>query len=239
MARRANLALVSLGLFLLLSCGGTVVVSDDDGGAGDGGSGGGTAGTGGDVAGTGGGVAGTGGGVAGTGGGVAGTGGGVAGSGGVSGTGGGPAGSGGGTCQPLPDCNWCGGATVYGADGCPVGYVCDNGADPCSTGPCYGPYDCMPNQKCVDMLCWSAGPVSCYGGTCSVGAGGNAQSCDCEWKCDDGNAYRFNCTTIGSSGSCECYKNGYDSGGCGMAGGSGGGPSLDACSIGDCCGFPQ
>jgi hypothetical protein len=234
---RPWIGFASLGLFVLLSCGGSVIVADDDAGpGGSGGSGGGVAGTGGGVAGTGGGVAGTGGGVAGTGGGVAGTGGGVAGTGGgVAGTGGTP------VCPPIADCNWCGGKTVYDAAGCEVGYVCANGADPCMTSPCFGPEDCGPNQVCADMLCWGDSTVTCGEGSCGVGVGGGSQTCDCDWGCSDGNKYGFSCW-VSSSGSysCDCRVNGVTNSGCGMGGMAGSPqPPPDPCTVGDCCGFPQ
>lgn len=74
--------------------------------------------------------------------------------GGVAGTGG--AGAGGVLeCPPVPPCNWCGGEMVYDAQGCPIGWVCANGADPCSTEPCTSDTDCGASMVCDEVgLCW-------------------------------------------------------------------------------------
>jgi hypothetical protein len=222
--RRCLLVCSVLGL--AVACGGTVIAPDDETDGGEGGSGG-SAGSGGGVAGSGGGVAGSGGGVAGSGGGVAGSGGGVAGSGGA------PA------CPPMPSCNWCGGETVFDSNGCFVQYVCDNGVDPCSTQPCWGPEDCGVDEKCFDELCWSAGPLSCEPAGCGGYVDPSGYStCSCDWSCTDGNKYGFDCTSMPGGGiSCECRKNGVNDTACGT-GGVGGGPMVDPCSA-DCCGFPQ
>ncbi len=174
-----------------------------------------------------------------------GSGGGAGSGGGVAGSGGGVAGSGGTTtvdaCSPLPLCNWCDGETVYDASGCPVGYVCANGVDPCTTDPCFGKQDCAPNEICKDMLCWP-NTVSCDERACGVGMGpGGAETCDCMWSCDDGNDYAFECEATVGSTSCECMINGNTVFGCGsgVAGSGGGGPLPDPCVAGECCGFPE
>ena len=88
-------------------------------------------------------------------GGSGGTDGGVGGSGGTSGNGG-TGGSGGSECDPVPACNWCGGTQVTDNDGCVVGFVCANGADPCTTNPCSSdPTECTADEVCGDDdLCW-------------------------------------------------------------------------------------
>ena len=91
-------------------------------------------------------------------------GGGLAGGGGI-GDGGSAAGGaagqsgGGGTveCSPPLSCNWCDGDYVRDADGCIVGYLCANGADPCSVSACLADDDCGVGESCGDdMLCWPA-----------------------------------------------------------------------------------
>lgn len=237
-ARRCGRWVAAVAWLGLAACGGTVITQDDEdgGAAGEGGSGG-AAGSGGSVTGGSGGTAGAGGSV--TGGSGGGTGGGVTG-----GSGGGVAGSGGvpvDSCAPLPDCNWCGGKTVYDAAGCPTGYVCENGVDPCTTDPCFEQWHCGPGEYCKDMLCWPGGIVCDDEGLCSVGTGPNgASACQCEWSCNDGNTYAFDCESTPSSVSCSCMINGQEVFGCGFGGGgSGGGPAPDPCAGGDCCGFPQ
>lgn len=214
---------------LLWSCGGTVIPADEDAGTagGDTGGAGGTLATGG----TGGGVAGTGGGVAGTGGYATGGIGGAA----TGGIGGATTGGAGGSpaCPPLPSCNWCGGAPRYDAIGCVVGFVCANGADPCSTQPCMSDSDCNGGY-CKDSLCWG-GAVSCTSPECVGSGGGGYATCSCSWSCTDGNSYAFDCTAQGGSLSCTCYENGSSNVGCGTAGGAGGAPNV--CE--SCCGFPQ
>lgn len=62
-------------------------------------------------------------------------------------------------CSPLPSCNWCGGQPVVDVDGCTIGWLCANGADPCSVSPCDA-NACPSGQRCgTDQLCWPEGEV--------------------------------------------------------------------------------
>lgn len=237
--RRLTVTMMVLGLFAV-TCGGTVVEREGDAGSsGEAGSGG--SGTGGVTSkgGTGpGGATSTGGtagyagyaGVAGAGnqGGWAGTGayGGWAGS----GAQGGWAGSGGSVCPPLPSCNWCNGNPYYDSTGCIMGWTCANGADPCSTQPCWNT-GCPMDQVCgSDGLCWytndPCSPKSCAG---------TSNYCECSWSCG-ATKYLTKCKVGGSSVSCECVENGMNAMGCGTAGGGGGSPP--SCQN-SCCGFPE
>lgn len=59
-------------------------------------------------------------------------------------------------CPPAPTCNWCGGDERRDLEGCVVGYICANGADPCATSPC-SQSGCEPDEECQsDDLCWPA-----------------------------------------------------------------------------------
>jgi hypothetical protein len=229
------LACVAPAAALPAACGGSVTTGPDNVGASGndaggnsgeagGAASGGTAGTGGGPAGTGGGPAGTGGGPAGTGGGPAGTGGGPA------GTGGGPGGAAGTACAPPPSCNWCGGTPRYDSNNCIVGYICKNGVDPCQTPPCTGtPSVCKPGEACgSDGLCWPA-PVTCWNGGCSAGSNG---SCQCDWKCSDGHAYRMDCKMQAGSTMCACFMDNTPTPSCGASG-----PL--SCQPPGCCGFPH
>jgi hypothetical protein len=141
------------------------------------------------------------------------------------------------TCAPLPDCNWCGGTTVYDTNGCGIGYMCNNGADPCATNPC-DPDDftsCPTGTTCAtDGLCWTGSP--CSEKACTVTP---IWGCDCDWSCPDGNDYGTRCVPTGSGGeSCECLINGEVAFGCATQGGGAGGPG-DWCGASTCCDFPQ
>jgi hypothetical protein len=130
--------------------GGSGGVTQPTGGSGGvtqptGGSGGVTGGTGGTTAGAGGATGGAGGTTAGTG-----------------GNPGGSAGAGGVSCPMVPACNWCGGDAVEDANGCILGWVCANGADPCETEPCATGEDCGLDEDCgSDELCWPTGSEAC------------------------------------------------------------------------------
>ncbi len=59
-------------------------------------------------------------------------------------------------CPEPPSCNWCNG-TPYSdrLDGCPTGWTCANGVDPCQVSPCESVADCGPSERCGDDgLCW-------------------------------------------------------------------------------------
>ncbi|MBI5531309.1 MAG: hypothetical protein HY898_01240 [Deltaproteobacteria bacterium] len=242
--RLVQAAVVGSLLAMLLSCGGSVEVGEGNDGGSEAGSGGsqntggkpgtgGTTGTGG-IGGAGG-VSGTGGqpGTGGSWGGYAG----VAGASGIDGGGGGPAGSGASPCMPPPSCNWCNGAPKYDMNGCVVGYICKNGADPCYTNPCKMSYDCPPNETCgPDMLCWPSSIVTCSAKSC---AGSSSGDCSCKWQCSDGNFYSYQCKPIGGGGTlCDCQVNGMGGMGCGTGGGGGSG-GASACAAGSCCGYPE
>ena len=222
--------LLALGLLgFAIACGGTVITQDGDTDGGTGGSGGSTGGSGGSTGGSGGSTGGSGGSTGGSGGSTGGSGGSTGGTGGV---------GGGSTCPPLPSCNWCGGEYVYDSSGCPIGYVCENGVDPCVTDPCFEPDDCPDGEMCIDMLCWPGG-VSCSESECMEYTNPDGTlGCDCRWDCSDGNQYSSMCETYGGgSFSCDCFVNGVSNTSCG-AGGGAGGPMQDPCSV-DCCGFPK
>jgi len=139
----------------------------------------------------------------------------------------------------MPDCNWCGGETIYDENGCFVRYVCANGADPCQTDPCFGPGDCGPNEVCQDMLCWPNGSMTCGPHEClTYTEPGGTSGCTCRWNCSDGHDYAFDCR-VGPSGSisCECFVDGMSNMAC-ASGGVPGAPPADPCSV-SCCGFPQ
>lgn len=225
-------------LAMLLSCGGSVEVGEGNDGGPEAGSGGsqntgGKPGTGG-TTGTGG-ISGSGG-ISGAGG-VSGTGGQPGTGGSWGGYGGGPAGSGAAPCMPPPSCNWCNGAPKYDGNGCVVGYICKNGADPCYTNPCKMSYECGPNQTCgPDMLCWPSTTVTCSSKSC---AGSSSGDCSCKWQCSDGNFYSYQCKPVGGGGTlCDCQVNGMGGMGCGTGGGGGSGGS-SACEAGLCCGYPE
>jgi hypothetical protein len=80
---------------------------------------------------------------------------------GATGAGGDPnTGGAGGGCSGAPNCNWCDGQTVTDTQGCITGYVCANGADPCTTAPC-SDTGCATDQLCgSDELCWPSGAVT-------------------------------------------------------------------------------
>ena len=138
-------------------------------------------------------------------------------------------------CQPAPPCNWCGGTTIFDANGCVVGYKCANGVDPCVTQPCSQtpPTGCQPNETCgPDQLCW---PVTCSGGLCG---GSSAGDCQCEWTCSDGISYKVACAPGSQPGSlsCQCYVNSTPAASCTMSGG------ISACNtaqMAQCCNFPH
>lgn len=238
MNRKLTVTMMILGLFAV-TCGGSVVEKDGEGGtAGAEAGAGGDKGTGGATSKGGSGPGGwtsTGGaagyaGVAGAGnqGGWAGTGayGGWAGS----GAQGGWAGSGGSVCPPMPSCNWCNGKPYYDSTGCIVGWLCANGVDPCYTQPCWQA-GCPGGQTCgSDGLCWDSNNV-CTPKTCA----GTNNYCECSWSCG-ATKYQTNCKVGGGSMSCECIENGMGAMGCGTTGGGGGSPP--SCQN-SCCGFPE
>ena len=215
-----------LGLFAV-TCGGSVVEREGEGGtSGDAGAGG-TPNTGGSVSkgGSGpGGSVGTGGWN--TGGGTAGA---AAYGGGVSKGGSAPAAGGTGvTCPPLPSCNWCNGQAVLDSWGCTVGWICANGVDPCTTQHCKN-QECAPGQFCgADGLCWntntSCSPKTCYGAD---------SYCECSWNCG-ANAYSTKCKVTASSIDCGCFENGVSNMSCG-----GSAPGGNFACQNSCCGFPE
>lgn len=150
-------------------------------------------------------------------------------------------------CPPMPSCNWCGGSSIYDAKGCITGWVCANGANPCSTMPCGGSAPvCKPGESChADQLCWPAadsGPAPDLKGSdakhCGSKAcgGSSAGDCECSWTCPGGVAYSVACKPkAGAPGmDCDCQINGTTTKTCTSS--SVGGA---ACSINTCCAFPQ
>lgn len=221
--RKLTLTVIALGLFAI-TCGGSVVERDGEGGtAGAEAGAGGTAGkgTGGQAGAT------SKGGAAG-----AAAQGGSGGYAGVAGSGayGGWAGSGGSVCPPLPSCNWCNGTPYYDSSGCVAGWTCANGINPCVTQPCHVE-GCQAGYTCAeDGLCWPGEPV-CSPKQCN----GTNNYCECFWLCGS-SKYETKCKVSGSAMSCECIENGKTAMGCGTTGGGGGSPPFCQNS---CCGFPE
>jgi hypothetical protein len=82
-------------------------------------------------------------------------------------------------CPAAPACNWCNGTEKKDSKGCVVGYICKNGADPCTTQPC-SQGGCKQNEQCrSDELCW---PTNCVpqAEVC------NGMDDDCNGIVDDG-----------------------------------------------------
>jgi hypothetical protein len=173
------------------------------------------------------------GGTAGSGGSTAGSGGSTAGAGGSSGSGTAGTGAGGtGTCGSPPFCNWCNGETLHDDLGCPIGFRCANGVDPCVTEPCTNVgAQCPQGQRChEDGLCWSEDepPPPCK----PAGCGGNSTSCSCSWQCSDGTLYTVKCDYVNGGSHCTCEGGGGPTGvGCGASG-------IIGCEEGGCCGLP-
>jgi hypothetical protein len=85
------------------------------------------------------------------------------------------------TCAPAPTCNWCQGVEQKDAQGCVTGFVCANGADPCTTKPCTStdPLSCPSGTACRDGLCWGGiPPVVCTAGSAACEDLGHTRICN-------------------------------------------------------------
>lgn len=152
------------------------------------------------------------------------------------------------SCPPVPSCNWCGGKSILDPKGCVTGWICANGANPCTTSPCGGSSPvCMPGEICrSDHLCWPApdlGPGPdlkssdrgiCGSKACSASIAG---ACMCTWTCPGSVAYSVACkprSGVPPGADCDCQVNGTSTRLCTE---SLVGPN--SCTSNTCCGFPH